>query len=311
MGEKKVSEKTFAKMEVFEGKLTTRGRMQKFGWLLSGPGLLWLMVFLLLPTAFLVVMAFAQRGSYGTIDWTFSIDNLKKLFGYSSFGWSADNLLIIWRSLKVAVVTTVLCLIVGIPMAFWIGAHSKKMRTLLLALIMVPSCTNLVIRTYAWMILLGAQMPPTWIAQALGLLGEGDALYPGTFAVYIGMVSCMLPFAVLPLYTSVERLDWGIVEAARDLYAKPLRTFYHGILSQMMPGIVASVILTLVPSLGMYVVSDLLGGAKYILIGNLIQQQFFGTALDWPFGAMLGIVLIIGSVLSLVVFQKVGGKNFV
>lgn len=300
-----------AQTEVFEGKLTTRSRMRKFGLLLTGPGMLWLLVFLLLPTIFLLVMAFAQRGSYGTIDWTFSLDNVKKLLGYSSFGWSADNLLIIWRSFKIAVITTILCLVIGIPMAFWIGSHGKSMRTLLLALVMVPSCTNLVIRTYAWMILLGSQMPPTWIARFLGLLGENEALYPGTFAVYIGMVSCMLPFAVLPLYTSVERLDWGIVDAAKDLYAKPVRVFYHGILSQMMPGIVASVVLTLVPTLGMYVVSDLLGGAKYILIGNMIQQQFFGTALDWPFGAMLGIVLIISSVLSLVAFQKVGGKNFV
>lgn len=297
--------------EVFEGKLTTRSRMRKFGLLLTGPGMLWLLVFLLLPTIFLIVMAFAQRGSYGTIDWTFSLGNFKKLLGFSSFGWAPDNLVILWRSLKIAVITTVLCLIVGIPMAFWIGAHSKRTSTLLLALVMVPSCTNLVIRTYAWMILLGAQMPPTWFARLLGFIGEAESLYPGTFAVYVGMVSCMLPFAVLPLYTSVERLDWGIVEASRDLYAGPIRTFYHGILSQMMPGIVASVVLTLVPTLGMYVVSDLLGGAKFILIGNLIQQQFFGTALDWPFGAMLGIVLIIGSVLSLIAFQKAGGKNFV
>ncbi|MCQ2063560.1 MAG: ABC transporter permease [Fibrobacter sp.] len=297
--------------EVFEGKLTTRSRMRKFGLLLTGPGMLWLLVFLLLPTVFLVVMAFAQRGSYGTIDWTFSLGNFKKLLGFSSFGWGADNLIIVWRSFKIAIITTILCLVVGLPMAFWIGAHSKRTSTLLLALVMVPSCTNLVIRTYAWMILLGAQMPPTWFARLLGFIGEAESLYPGTFAVYVGMVSCMLPFAVLPLYTSVERLDWGIVEASRDLYAGPIRTFYHGILSQMMPGIVASVVLTLVPTLGMYVVSDLLGGAKFILIGNLIQQQFFGTALDWPFGAMLGIVLIISSVLSLVAFQKVGGKNFV
>jgi len=299
------------KIEVFEGKLTTRKRMRRFGLLLTSPGMLWLLVFLLLPTLFLIVMAFAQRGSYGTINWTFSLDNLKKLVGFSSFGWSADNLLIIWRSLKIAVITTLLCLIIGLPMAFWIGAHKKNTATLLLALVMVPSCTNLVIRTYAWMLLLGAQMPPTWFARTLGIIGEAESLYPGTFAVYIGMVSCMLPFAVLPLYTSVERLDWGIVEAARDLYAKPIRTFYHGILSQMMPGIVASVVLTLVPTLGMYVVSDLLGGAKFILIGNLIQQQFFGTALDWPFGAMLGIVLIISSVISLIVFKKTGGKSFV
>jgi len=296
--------------EVFEGKLTTRSRMRKFGVLLTGPGILWLLVFLLIPTVFLMVLAFAQRGSYGSIDWHFSLLNLKRLLGFSSFGWSPDNLLILWRSVKIAAFTTVLCIFFGLPMAFWIANHGKSMRAFLFALIMVPSCTNLVIRTAAWMILLGPDMFPANIARFLGLIAEGESLYPGSFAVYVGMVSSMLPFAVLPLYTSVERLDWGIVEAARDLYAGPVRTFYHGILSQMMPGIVASVILTLVPSFGMYVISDLLGGSKYMLIGNLIQQQF-GSASDWPFGAMLGVVLILTSVISLVIFQRVGGKNFV
>ena len=293
--------------EVFEGKLTTRSRMRKFGVLLTGPGILWLLVFLLIPTVFLIVLAFAQRGS---IDWNFSLLNLERLLGFSSFGWSPDNLLILWRSVKIATFTTVLCILFGLPMAFWIANHGKSMRAFLFALIMVPSCTNLVIRTAAWMILLGPDMFPASIARFLGLIAEGESLYPGSFAVYVGMVSSMLPFAVLPLYTSVERLDWGIVEAARDLYAGPVRTFYHGILSQMMQGIIASVILTLVPSFGMYVISDLLGGSKYMLIGNLIQQQF-GSASDWPFGAMLGVVLILTSVISLVIFQRVGGKNFV
>ncbi len=296
--------------EVFEGKLTTRRRMRKFGALLTGPGILWLLVFLLLPTIFLMVLAFAERGSYGSINWEFSFSNLKRLFGFSSFGWSPDNLLILWRSLKIAVFTTVLCLVIGLPMAFWVANRGKSMRAFWFTLIMVPSCTNLVIRTSAWMILLGPEMFPAGIARFLGLLADSESLYPGSFAVYIGMVSAMLPFSVLPLYTSVERLDWGIVEAARDLYASPLRTFRHGILSQMMPGIVASVILTLVPSLGMYVISDLLGGGKYMLIGNLIQQQF-GSASDWPFGAMLGVVLILTSVISLIIFQRIGGKNFV
>ncbi len=296
--------------EVFEGKLTTRRRMRKFGALLTGPGILWLLVFLLLPTIFLMVLAFAERGSYGSINWEFSFTNLKRLFGFSSFGWSPDNLLILWRSLKIAVFTTVLCLVIGLPMAFWVANRGKSMRAFWFTLIMVPSCTNLVIRTSAWMILLGPEMFPAGIARFLGLLADSESLYPGSFAVYIGMVSAMLPFSVLPLYTSVERLDWGIVEAARDLYASPLCTFRHGILSQMMPGIVASVILTLVPSLGMYVISDLLGGGKYMLIGNLIQQQF-GSASDWPFGAMLGVVLILTSVISLIIFQRIGGKNFV
>ncbi len=299
------------KFQVYEGKLTTRGRMIRVGSLLSAPGMLSLLIFLLLPIIGLTVLAFMQRGNYGVIDWTPSFENLKRLLGFSSFGWSSDNLLIVGRSLLLATVTTALCLLIAFPMAFWIAKYQSGTRALLLALVMVPSCTNLVIRTYAWMLVLGAQMPPTWIARAIGLLNETDALYPGQFAVYIGMVSSMLPFSVLPLYTSVERLNWNIVEASSDLYASSFRTFRHGILSQMKAGILASVILTFVPSLGMYVVSDLLGGSKYMLIGNLIQQQF-GAASDWPFGAMLGVVLILASVISLALFQKIGGgKNYV
>ena len=299
------------KYEVYEGKLTTRSRMFFVGSLLSFPGIFSLLLFLLVPMLGLIVLSFMQRGNYGVIDWTPSLDNLKRLIGFTSFGFSANNLLIVGRSLLLASVTTILCLALSFPMAFWISSHRQSVRSLLLAFVIIPSCTNLVIRTYAWMLVLGAQMPPTWIARAIGLIDKTDTLYPGQFAIYIGMISAMLPFSVLPLYTSVERLNWNIVEAARDLYASSFRTFRHGILAQMKSGILASVILTFVPSLGMYVVSDLLGGAKYMLIGNLIQQQF-GAASDWPFGAMLGVVLILASVVSLALFQKIGGgKNYV
>jgi spermidine/putrescine transport system permease protein len=122
------------------------------------------------------------------------------------------------------------------------------------------------------------------------------------------MISAMLPFAVLPLYTSVERIDWSVVEAARDLYGGAWRTFRHGVLSQTVPGLIAAVILTFIPCLGMFVVSDLLGGAKYMLVGNLIQQQF-GAAADWPFGAMLGLGLVIASLLSLLVLLRWGSRE--
>jgi len=162
--------------EVFEGKLTTRAHMQKTGAILSGPGILWLLVFLLLPTAFLIVLAFANRGAYGSIDWTFSLTNLERLLGFGSFGWSPDNLLILWRSVQIAVFTTVLCIAIGLPMAFWIANHDNSMRKFLFALIMVPSCTNLVIRTAAWMILLGPDMFPAKVASFLGIIAVADEL---------------------------------------------------------------------------------------------------------------------------------------
>lgn len=301
--------------EVFEGKASTRGRMRAVGLALGLPGLAWLGAFLALPVAGLAMLAFARRGAYGSVDWTFSFENLYRICGYGLFGWSPDNLLILVRSGVFATVTTVACIALALPMAFWICDRGRVARLTLMALVTVPSCINLVIRTYAWMLLLGSQSAPTALLRWIGILGPDAALYPGWFAVLLGMLSCMLPFAVLPLYASVERLDWSLVEAARDLHAGSWRTFRHGVLSQILPGLVSAIVLTMIPSLGMFVVSDLLGGSRTMLVGNLVQQQF-GMASDWPFGAMAGIVLVIGSLLSLAAlmrwvyaWNKTGGRR--
>lgn len=303
------------RQEVFEGKASTRGRMQAVGLALGLPGLVWLGAFLALPVAGLAVLAFARRGAYGSVDWTFSLENLYRICGYGLFGWSSDNILILVRSGVFAVVTTIACIALALPMAFWICDRGKSARLALMALITVPSCINLVIRTYAWMLLLGSQSAPVALLRWIGVLGPDAALYPGWSAVLLGMLSCMLPFAVLPLYASVERLDWSLVEAARDLHAGSWRTFRHGILPQILPGLVSAVVLTMIPSLGMFVVSDLLGGSRTMLVGNLVQQQF-GMASDWPFGAMAGLVLVVGALLSLAAlmrwvyaWNKTGGRK--
>ena len=274
---------------IHDGYLTTKPHLYGRGALLVGLAFLWMGVFLFAPLAGLSALAFASRGEYGGVEWTFTWENLSRLAGHDEFGFSWNHLLILWRSVVLAAVTTVLCLLIGFPMAFWIAARPAAARPLLLALVMVPSCVNLVIRTYAWQQFLGSQMPAAWVAQHLGLVPDGASLYPTVTAVYLGMVSAMLPFTVLPLYTSVERLDWSLVEAARDLHAGRLRTFRHGILAQCMPGLLAATILTFIPSLGMFVISDMLGGAKFLLVGNLIQQQF-GSMNNWPFGATAGPV---------------------
>jgi len=294
--------------EIFEGKVTSRGHMRRVGLALGLPGIAWLAVFLALPVVGLAVLAFARRGEYGSVDWTFSLENLRRVCGWGLFGWTSDNFAILVRSGVFAVITTVACLAFALPMAFWICDRSKTARLALMALVTVPSCINLVIRTYAWMLLLGAQSAPVALLRAMGLLGPDSALYPGWGAVLLGMISCMLPFAVLPLYASVDRLDWSLVEAARDLHAGAWRTFRHGILPQIMPGTVSAIVLTAVPSLGMFVVSDLLGGSRTMLVGNLVQQQF-GMASDWPFGAMAGLVLVAGSLVSLLALSKWGAER--
>lgn len=293
---------------VVDGKPTTRPRLWLSGLGLVGAGFLWLFCFLIGPLVALSLLAFATRGDYGDIIWTFNVENFWRMLGYGTFGWAPDHLLIIGRSVVLAGITTVLCLSLGFPLAFWIADRDRRWRTLLIAVVMVPACVNLVIRTYAWQLILGSHAPPAMLAHWAGILPEGTPLYPGSGAVFLGMISAMMPFAVLPLYTSVERIDWSVVEAARDLYGGSLRTFRHGILSQTMPGLIAATILTLIPSLGMFVVSDLLGGAKYMLIGNLIQQQF-GAAADWPFGAMLGVGLVISSLVSLLILLRWGSRE--
>ncbi len=285
-------------VDVYEGRVASRSRMRVVGGLLGFPGLGWLFAFLVLPIGALAVLAFAKRGAYGSVDWTFSLENLRRIAGWGLFGWSPDNLEILARSGVFALATTLVCIGLALPMAFWICDRGRTARLALMALVTVPSCINLVVRTYAWMLVLGAHAAPVALLRWAGVLGPDQALYPGWGAVLLGMTSCMLPFAVLPLYGSVERIDWSIVEASRDLYAGPWRTFRHGVLPQIVPGLVASVVLTAIPSLGMFVVSDLLGGSRTMLVGNLVQQQF-GMASDWPFGAMAGLVLIAGSLASL------------
>ncbi len=290
---------------VYHGEFTTVKRLRRRGWLLMSPGIVWLIFFLALPLFGILTMAFLSRGEYGGIEWHFTFENLFNLFGFGPLGWARDNFVIFTRSIILASVTTLLCLLLALPIAITISRSPRRWRMLLLALVMVPTCVNLVIRTYAWQLVLGNQAPPAWICQQLGLIGPHEALYPGAFAVYVGMVSCMLPFTILPLYSSVERLDWQVVEAVHDLYGGRWHVLRHGILSQIGPGLIAALVLTLVPSLGMFVVSDLLCGAKFNLIGNLIEQQFH-SASNWPLGAMMGLTLVCVSLAGLMALFRWG-----
>jgi len=267
------------------------------------PGLLVIFLLLALPCLSLFVVSFLSRGDYGQIEMTFTLDNIKSMLGFGFFGWSADNLWIIWRSIVIAVITTGICILVSYPLAFFLASRPDKSRMIWLTLLLVPFWTNLVIRTYAWLLALSPSMPIAKVLSWLGIIESGSALYPGSIAVYLGMVSTFLPFVALPLYTAVEKLDWSIVEAAQDLYSNPFRIFRHAILPQTMPGLSVGITLTLVPAMGMFVVPDILGGSRYMLIGNLIQQQF-GTSRNWPLGAAISLVLMILTLSALMAARR-------
>ncbi|MFZ5991943.1 MAG: ABC transporter permease [Deinococcota bacterium] len=294
-----------SRLLVWYGELGTAGSILRRGLALLLPALLWLMAFLILPSLALVAVAFAERGNFGEIIWNFSLENLSRLLGYGIFGWSPDNLIILARTVWVAFITTLISGLLAYPLAFFIASRKPQQRYLWLALVIIPFWTNLVIRTYAWQLLFAPQMPFARIAAALHLIEPGTALNPSSFAVYVGMVSAFLPFLVLPLYSSVERLDWSLVEAAQDLYGGRSRVFFQAILPQTLPGLTVGVILTFIPAMGMFVVPDLLGGAKYLLVGNLIQQQFFSSR-DWPFGAALSLGLVLLTLIALRIYRRSG-----
>ncbi len=274
----------------------------------AGPGVFWITVFLILPALVLFVYSFLSRDSVGDVTLPFTLENYRQFIGFSVFGYDPVYFIIIARSAVVALVTTFICVVLAYPLAFFIAAHGERWRNILLTLVIVPSWTNLVIRTYAWMILFAADSPLSNLVRSLGFLGTGEGIYPSVFAVYVGTVYTFLSFMVLPIYTAVERLDWSLVEAAKDLYASRWQTFWQVILPQTLSGLVAGCIVTLIPAFGIFVVTDLLGSSKVSLIGNVISQQF-SSSRDWPFGATLSFLVMGISFLTLYLYGKHMGEK--
>jgi spermidine/putrescine transport system permease protein len=268
-----------------------RERLSLQGLILISPTMFWLIVFLLIPLVLIVVISFGARGSYGNVEYTFNLDNYARLFdkGYAS---------ILWDSIWIALMTTVFCLLAGYPLSYYIARTHPMRRSLLMFLVLVPFWTNFLIRIYAWMIILRGEGVLSAVMTALGLMqGPGQWLFeqiqlytPG--AVLISMAYEFFPFMILPLYTSLEKLDPALLEAAADLGARPWRAFLRVTLPLSVPGIIAGSILVFIPAMGMFVVPDLIGGAKTVLVGNLIRNQFL-TARDWPFGAAASMVLMV------------------
>jgi spermidine/putrescine transport system permease protein len=269
----------------FGERLTRAGDLARSA-ITSGPGIAWVAIFLLLPLLGIAAISFLSRGTYGEVQLPATFDNYRRLAGFGLLGFDPQYPRIVLRSLVLAGGTTVVCLIAALPLAFFVAGLTGRSKQLALTLLIIPFWTNLLIRTYAWQILLGQDGFLARGAAAIGLIDAGRPLYPSLIAVYIGMLCAYLPFLALPLYSSVEKIDWSIAEAAADLGADGARVFRHALLPQILPGMVAGVILVFIPAVGQFVVPDLLGGAKIDLLGNAIQRQF-GASRDWPFGSAI------------------------
>lgn len=258
-------------------------------WLSGVPGIAWLGVFLVLPLLAVAGVSLLTRGDYGGYGLPLTLENYQRLAGWGELGFDPLYPVILGRSLALGFGTAVLCLLLALPLTFFIAGLSERRRMIALTLVMIPFWTNLLVRTYAWQLLLG---PGSWLSEgaaAMGLISAGEGLYPSWFAVAVGMVADFLPFFVLPLYASVEKIDWALPEAAADLGANRWQVFRHAVWPQIRPGAVAGFVLVFLPATGQFVIPDLLGGAKTALLGNAIQQQF-GQSRDWPFGAAMACV---------------------
>ncbi len=279
-------------------------------WLTSGPGLFWIILFLLLPSGIMLGIAFFTNSDFGSPVLPLSLSSFSQVAGFGILGWTSANFTVLIRSLLQAGIATTMTILLAYPLVFFIVSRPANLRPVLLLFAIVPSWTNQVVRTYAWMQLLNPFAPVSHLAQSLGLIPPHLGLMPGNFAVFIGLTYNYLPYMVVPLYAAVEKLDWTLVEAGRDLYASGPKLFFNAVFPQTVPGLLSGIILVGIPAFGDYVVPQLLGGDKAMMLGSLIASQFTFSP-DWPYGAALTIIMLVFTCIGLVVFrrltQRLGG----
>jgi len=270
----------------------------RLGWLTLSPAFLWWGVFLATPLGLILVSSFFRRGPFGGVVYEFTLDNYTRAI-------DPLYLRVLWYSVRMALLTTAICLLVGYPAAYFIATRtSARMRNALLVLVILPFWTNFLIRTYAWIVLLNREGVINRTLQAAGLTDAPLPLLYNDFAIVLGLVYGYLPLMILPLYAALERLNPEIRESAEDLGSRPLRILRTITVPLIVPGIVAGCVFVFVPSLGNFPVPQLLGGGRRIMMGNLINQQFL-DARDWPFGSTLALMLMLILMLLLVVQSRV------
>ncbi len=260
-------------------------------WLVLVPLLLWLVLFVIAPTLMLVVLSFGEQKGLGTIHFTFTLENYADAFKWV---WLKVFLISIWY----AFLTTVICMVVGYPVAYFIGRSPEKMRNILLTLVMIPFWTSFLIRTYAWITLLSKDGLINAFLVSAQIVPEPITMLYTPFAVVLGLVYNYLPFMILPIYTSVERLDNAMVEAAYDLGAGPVRAFSQVIIPLTKPGIAAGALLVFIPAIAMFAITTLMGGGDEPTIGEVIYKQFT-SGRNQPLGAALGTLLLLVFLIAL------------
>lgn len=253
--------------------------------MLALPYIAWTIVFSIVPLIIIFVYSFCERTPYGDIIFKFTTQNYVKFF-------QPIYLRVLWRSVLLAVTSTIGCLLIGYPMAWIIARAGEKARNFMVMLFVLPLWTNFLLRTYAWMGLLRENGFFNQVLMGLRIIDEPLKLLYTEGAVFIGMVYNFLPFMVLPIYSVLVKLDQGHIDAANDLGANPRETFLKVVLPLSFPGIVSGIIMVFMPALSTFIISDLLGGGQTMMLGNLIQNQFL-SARNWQFGSAISSVMIL------------------
>ena len=283
------------------------------GWLLSAPAIFVLAIAAVGPLFIILIYSFLEGGTHGNVVWTFSTE------GWKSILWTKDiftdsyvladaHLSILWRSVKLSLMTTVITFVVGFPTAWFIATRAPKERALWLFLITIPFWTNLLIRTYAINEVIRVEGLLNTALIGIGVLSEPMRLIYTDTAIFIGMTYVYLPLMVLPLFAAIDRFDMRLLEAGYDLYASRWHILRRIILPIVKPGVIAGSILVFVPSLGAYVTPRVLGGGKQMMIGNLIELQF-GQGKNWPLGAALSLTLLLIVTVALLYYVKVANAE--
>ncbi len=268
--------------------------------IMVGPVTLWLAFFIAVPLLYVLIMSFCSTDQYYNVVLQFSIENYKRLL-------DINYMKIYGQSIVIALCTTLICILLAYPFAFLIARTSNKKKVLLYMMVIIPFWTNSLVRIYGWRTFLGTNGLFNIILHRLHLIQEPLELLFNVSATVLGMVYCLFPFMVFPLYTVIENLDQNLLEASADLGARGLTTFFKVILPLTAGGIFSGSIMVFIPTLGLFFVSDILGGGNTDVIGNLIERQF-QSGNNWPLGSALSIVLIIITLLLVKLYQKCGGN---
>ena len=282
-------------------------------WLLSMPALLIILFAATGPLLIVVVYSFLAPGPYGDVIWQFSSDGWTRVFLErdifdNTLSLADAHLQIFLRSVKLSLITTILALVFGFPTAYFIATRSQSSREIWLFLITIPFWTNLLIRTFAVLEVIRNEGLINTVAMKLGLINTPIQMLFTDGAILTGMIYVYLPLMVLPLYASMEKLDFRLVEAGYDLYATPFRVLTRIIIPLVKPGIIAGSILVFIPSLGAYVTPSMLGGGKNLMLGNLVEMQF-GGGRNWPLGSALSLTIMLIVMVALLFYVRNANKS--